>query len=128
MSAPHHCSVLPVSTVDTYPRNDFTSPGLVHDLDVIDESPIEPQSEPETAVNSKAPSLKDATTASIKEVAAENTGVLDEQSLGTYVVPVLEKGVKTALSKPSSPWTIFRIWYNPYRLVSLDRYNSKLQS
>lgn len=39
-------------------------------------------------------------------------------SLSTYVVPVLEKGVKTALQAPVSPWTRFRIWYNPYRMVS----------
>lgn len=36
---------------------------------------------------------------------------------GEYPVPVLEKGVKTALTKPISPWTKFRVWYNPYRQV-----------
>ena len=41
-----------------------------------------------------------------------------EMALAHYVVPVLEKGVKTALSKPTSPWVRFRVWYNPYRMVS----------
>lgn len=42
----------------------------------------------------------------------------DERLLINYVVPVLEKGVKTALQKPTSPWVRFRIWFNPYRMVS----------
>lgn len=40
-----------------------------------------------------------------------------EAALAHYVVPVLEKGVKTALEKPTSPWVRFRVWYNPYRMV-----------
>lgn len=42
-----------------------------------------------------------------------------EAALAHYVVPVLEKGVKTALAKPTSPWVRFRVWYNPYRMVRL---------
>ena len=37
--------------------------------------------------------------------------------LANYVVPVLQEGVKTALSTPPSKWTRFRIWYNHYRQV-----------
>lgn len=37
--------------------------------------------------------------------------------LANYVVPVLQEGVKTALSVPPSKWTRFRIWYNLYRQV-----------
>ena len=47
----------------------------------------------------------------------ESSIALDESSLATYVVPVLEKGVKTALKKPTSGWVRFRVWYNPYRMV-----------
>ena len=52
---------------------------------------------------------------------ADGTIEVDEAELALahYVVPVLEKGVKTALSKPTSPWVRFRVWYNPYRMVSL---------
>lgn len=42
----------------------------------------------------------------------------DEKALARYTVPVLEKGVKTALLQPVSPFTRFRVWYNPYRMVS----------
>ena len=38
-------------------------------------------------------------------------------SLADYVVPVLQKGVKSALLAPPSKWTRFRIWYNIYRQV-----------
>lgn len=41
----------------------------------------------------------------------------EEGVLSNYAVPVLEKGVKTALKGPTSPWVRFRVWYNPYRLV-----------
>ncbi|KAJ3524798.1 hypothetical protein NM688_g8500 [Phlebia brevispora] len=40
-----------------------------------------------------------------------------EAALARYVVPVLEKGVKTALKEPTSPWVRFRVWYNPYRML-----------
>ena len=39
--------------------------------------------------------------------------------LANYVVPVLPKDVKTALTTPPSKWTQFRVWYNPYRQVRL---------
>ena len=42
-------------------------------------------------------------------------------SLADYVVPVLQEGVKTALSAPPSKWTRFRIWYNLYRQVCLHQ-------
>ena len=45
-------------------------------------------------------------------------GPFDDDSLARYVVPVLEKGVKTALAAPPSYFTRFRVWYNPYRQVS----------
>ncbi|THH01227.1 hypothetical protein EW026_g1464 [Hermanssonia centrifuga] len=41
----------------------------------------------------------------------------DEKALAQYIVPVLEKGVKTALANPPSYFTRFRVWYNPYRLL-----------
>jgi hypothetical protein len=41
----------------------------------------------------------------------------DGQNIAAYVVPVLDKGVKSALTKPVSRWTKFRVWYNPYRQV-----------
>ncbi len=43
----------------------------------------------------------------------------DEKALAQYIVPVLEQGVKTALANPPSYFTRFRVWYNPYRLVSM---------
>ena len=48
------------------------------------------------------------------EVSCKTNGA----SLTSYVVPVLDKGVKTALKKPTSPWVRFRVWYNPYRMVN----------
>jgi hypothetical protein len=42
--------------------------------------------------------------------------------LAHYVVPVLEKGVKSALTEPVSQWTKFRVWYNPYRQVRIHSY------
>lgn len=36
---------------------------------------------------------------------------------GEYPVPVLEKGIKSALTQPVSSMTKARIWYNPYRQV-----------
>jgi hypothetical protein len=42
--------------------------------------------------------------------------------LAHYVVPVLEKGVKSALTEPVSQWTKFRVWYNPYRKVCIHSY------
>ena len=41
----------------------------------------------------------------------------NDSTLATYIVPVLDKGVKTALRRPSSRWVRFRVWYNPYRMV-----------
>jgi len=48
----------------------------------------------------------------------------DEQinTLSNYVVPVLQEGVKTALSAPPSTWTRFRIWYNLYRQVRIPQF------
>jgi hypothetical protein len=40
-----------------------------------------------------------------------------------YVVPLLDKGVKSALTKPVSQWTKFRVWYNPYRQVRIHSYS-----
>ena len=40
-----------------------------------------------------------------------------DRPLTHYVVPVLDKGVKTALKQPTSSWVRFRVWYNPYRTV-----------
>ena len=121
MSAPNHpTGTLPASE---YNGPDLTSPGIIHDVDVIDESPIASDSAPYTAVGSKASSVKDSTSCSVHEIDEKRgkqsafEGELDEQSLAKYVVPVLEKGVKTALSKPTSPWIRARIWYNPYRMV-----------
>ncbi|PSR79921.1 hypothetical protein PHLCEN_2v6822 [Hermanssonia centrifuga] len=41
----------------------------------------------------------------------------DAQGLTHYVVPVLEKGVKTVRKEPPSAFIRFRIWYNPYRML-----------
>ena len=68
-----------------------------------------------------APSTKSSPAASCHEVDAEKAdgSIDDEKVLARYIVPVLEKGVKTALAKPASRLTRFRVWYNPYRMVSL---------
>lgn len=115
---------LPVSSAGSTARAELTSPGLVHDVDVIDESPISCVSDTlSSTVEDKTSSLKDTSaTCSIDEVDIENVTQRldsDEKALARYVVPVLDKGVKTALAKPTSPWIRFRIWYNPYRMVSL---------
>ena len=48
---------------------------------------------------------------------AENTLEDDDKALANYIVPTLQKGVKTIRKKPAGPWLKFRIWYNPYRMV-----------
>ena len=41
----------------------------------------------------------------------------EDKALAHYIVPALEKGVKTARLSQSW-WIRFRVWYNPYRMVS----------
>lgn len=50
---------------------------------------------------------------------AEGTLEDDEKALSAYLVPALAKGQKNARLKPPSPWIKFRVWYNPYRMVSV---------
>lgn len=40
-----------------------------------------------------------------------------DRDLANYVVPTLPKGRKNALLKKPTWWTIFRVWYNPYRIM-----------
>ena len=83
-------------------------------------------SEPIHAVSNSArttldcsPSPKESPSASCNELDVEKAeGFDDDKALASYVVPVLDKGVKTALAKPASRLTRFRVWYNPYRMVS----------
>ena len=67
-----------------------------------------------------SPSTKTSPAASCHTFDAEKAdgSIDDDKALARYIVPVLEKGVKTALARPSSRLTRFRIWYNPYRMVS----------
>lgn len=61
--------------------------------------------------SSPAPSIRDAEK-------AESTLEDEDKALAKYLVPALEKGQKNARLKPPSPWIRFRVWYNPYRMVS----------
>lgn len=61
--------------------------------------------------SSPAPSIHDAEK-------GERTLEDDEKALARYLVPALEKGQKNARLKPPSLWIKFRVWYNPYRIVS----------
>jgi hypothetical protein len=72
-----------------------------------------------TAVASPAGSKDGSANGSVyeKEVDAEKGDSFEDNSLASYAVPVLEKGVKSALTKPVTRWTKFRVWYNPYRQV-----------
>lgn len=49
---------------------------------------------------------------------ADSTYAEDEKNLANYLVPALEKGQKNARLKPPTLWIRFRVWYNPYRIVS----------
>ncbi|KAJ3536261.1 hypothetical protein NM688_g6862 [Phlebia brevispora] len=61
---------------------------------------------------------KRSPTASCHELDVEKAESFDDnKSLASYIVPTLPKGVKTALSKPPSYFTRFRVWYNPYRMM-----------
>ena len=51
-----------------------------------------------------------------KEKAYDSNNI--DAPLAAYVVPVLEKGVKTALRHRVAPWVQFRVWYTPYRMAS----------
>lgn len=68
----------------------------------------------DSAKSSPAPSIHDPEK-------AESTLEDEEKALARYLVPALEKGQKNARLKPASPWIKFRVWYNPYRMVSLAR-------
>ena len=65
----------------------------------------------ESATSSKTPSILDSERGDIFE---------DEKHLAKYLVPALEKGVKNARLKPPTYWIKFRVWYNPYRMVSIS--------
>ena len=61
--------------------------------------------------SSPAPSIHDAEK-------GETTLYDDDKALAAYLVPALAKGQKNARLKPPSLWIKFRVWYNPYRIVS----------
>lgn len=62
----------------------------------------------ETSVTNFAQDVEKGSNRSSRDVLAE------------YIVPVLDKGAKSALTRPVSRWTKFRVWYNPYRQVSVS--------
>jgi hypothetical protein len=96
------------------------SPSVVH----VPEHDLVIESEPATAVVSPTDSKVGSARVSVYEKSFDSEKgdeFSDEHSLAAYVVPVLDKGVKSALTAPISRWTKFRIWYNPYRQVSLSR-------
>lgn len=67
---------------------------------------------------SPSSSAKASPAASIHDAEkAESTFEDEEKALASYVVPALEKGVKGARLSQSR-WIRFRVWYNPYRMVS----------
>ena len=68
-----------------------------------------------TAVGTAPNSAKGSPAASIHD--AEKAESTLEDDLAGYVVPALEKGVKGARLSQSQ-WIRFRVWYNPYRIVS----------
>ncbi|KAF7793497.1 hypothetical protein EIP86_004609 [Pleurotus ostreatoroseus] len=65
-------------------------------------------STPNSAKTSPTPSIHDAEK-------AESSLEDDDKALAGYIVPALEKGVKTARLSQSR-WIRFRVWYNPYRM------------
>lgn len=67
------------------------------------------KSDPSSAKGSPAVSISDAEK-------AESTLEDDEKALARYIVPALEKGIKTPRLSQSR-WIKFRVWYNPYRIV-----------
>lgn len=77
-----------------------------------------------TAVSNPS-SAKGSPASSVHEVDAEKADPTledDEKALAQYLVPTLQKGVKTARTKPASNWIKFRVWYNPYRMVRVLDY------
>ncbi len=71
---------------------------------------------------SETPSFVGSAASSVRNMDIEKTEDYlenDAQGLTHYVVPVLEKGVKTVRKEPPSAFIRFRIWYNPYRMVSV---------
>ena len=71
-----------------------------------------------TAVATAPNSEKGTPAASIHDAErAESTLEDDDKALAGYIVPALEKGVKGARLSQSR-WIRFRVWYNPYRIVS----------
>jgi hypothetical protein len=81
---------------------------------VIFSSALLPESEKtlDSAGSSRTASIHDAEK-------AEGTLEQDEKALANYLVPALAKGQKNARLKPPTYWTRFRVWYNPYRMVSV---------
>ena len=45
----------------------------------------------------------------------------EEKALASYLVPTLPKGIKTGRKAPPGWLLRFRVWYNPYRMVSTCR-------
>ena len=73
-----------------------------------------------TAVSTAPNSEKGTPAASIHDAErAESTLEDDDKALAGYIVPALEKGVKGARLSQSR-WIRFRVWYNPYRIVSAN--------
>lgn len=72
----------------------------------------------DSSKSSPAPSIHDAEK-------AESTLEEEEKALAKYLVPALEKGQKNARLKPPSLWIRFRVWYNPYRMVSVACYDTE---
>ena len=79
------------------------------------------KAQPVATIHSVSDSTKSSPTPSINDPEkAESTFEDDEKALARYLVPALEKGQKNARLKPPSLWIKFRVWYNPYRMVSLS--------
>ena len=78
------------------------------------------KAQPAATVRSVSDSTKSSPAPSIRDPEkAESTLDDDEKALARYLVPALEKGQKNARLQPPSLWIKFRVWYNPYRMVSI---------
>ena len=75
---------------------------------------------------SESSSLKSSPAGSIRNDSEKaNVSLEDEDKvLAYYLVPALEKGQKNARLKPPTLWIRFRVWYNPYRMVSASSTSS----
>ena len=93
---------------------------------ILPQSTMPLRSEDSTSIAAASPS----TPACFDDEDIENNiKIIDDEKadpLANYIMPVLPKDTKTAFSAPPSPWTRFRIWYNPYRQVRPHQYQCSL--